>query len=180
MWFKINWLEANGKGHEFNDRDHINRRFEGKLEMPVLRNPRHEKFAQEIAKAKTATAAMAAAGYSDPRNSTRLTKNDEIRKRIEELQQRGAARAEVSVASLLSELEEARLLALKLGQASARQCSMGKAKILGLIIDRREVGDVGAFDDLTDEQLVEEAARKAREFGIAGPRLVEDDNKKPR
>ena len=79
LWFKINWLEANGKGHEFNDRDHINRRFEGKLEMPILRNPRHEKFAQEIAKAKTATAAMAAAGYSDPRNSTRLTKNDEIR-----------------------------------------------------------------------------------------------------
>jgi len=31
---------------------------------------------------------------------------------------------------------------------------MGKAKILGLIIDRREVGDVGAFDNMTDEQLV--------------------------
>ena len=75
--------------------------------MPVLRNPRHEKFAQEIAKAKTATAAMAAAGYSDPRNSTRLMKNDEIRRRIDELKERGAARAEVSVASLLDELEEA-------------------------------------------------------------------------
>ena len=55
---------------------------------------------------------------------------------------------------------------------------MGKAKILGLIIDRREVGDVGAFDGLTDEQLVEEAARLARSLGIAGPRLVEDDNRK--
>ena len=81
--------------------------------MPVLRNPRYEIFAQEMAKAKTATAAMATAGYSDPRNSTRLTKNDEIRRRIEELKERGAARAEVSVASLLSELEEARLLALE-------------------------------------------------------------------
>ena len=164
------------------NRDHINRRFEGKLEMPVLRNPRHEKFAQEIAKAKTATAAMAAAGYSDPRNSTRLTKNDEIRCRIEELKERGAARAEVSVASLLAELEIAtRVLALKLGQASAAvQCSMGKAKILGLIIDRREVGDAGAFDDMTDEELISAAARMARELGIAGPREVEDDNKKPR
>jgi hypothetical protein len=57
---------------------------------------------------------------------------------------------------------------------------MGKAKILGLIIDRREVGDVGAFDGLTDEQLVEEAAKRARALGIGGPRLVEDDNKKPR
>ena len=55
---------------------------------------------------------------------------------------------------------------------------MAKAKILGLIIDRREVGNVGAFDGFTDEQPVEEAARRARSLGIAGPRLVEDDNKK--
>ena len=27
--------------------------------------------------------------------------------------------------------------------------TLGKAKILGLIIDRREVGDVGAFDNMT-------------------------------
>ena len=126
-------------------------------------------------------AAMAAAGYSDPRNSTRLMKNDEIHRRIDELKERGAARAEVSVASLLDELEEARQLALKFGQASAAaQCSMGKAKITGHIIDRREVGDVGAFDHMTDEELVSAAARKARELGIAGPREVEDDNKKPR
>jgi hypothetical protein len=86
----------------------------------------------------------------------------------------------VTVASLLGELEEARQLALKLGQAAAAaQCSMGKAKITGHIIDRREVGDVGAFDGHTDEQLVQEAARRARELGIAGPRLVEDNNKKP-
>ena len=54
------------------------------------------------------------------------------------------------------------------------------ARILGLIIDRREVGNVGAFDHMTDEELISAAARKARELGIAGPREVEDDNKKPR
>jgi len=145
----------------------------------MLQNPRHERFAQEIAKAKTATAAMAAAGYTDPRNSTRLMKNDEIRRRIDELKERGAARAEVSVASILGELEEARQLALKLGQASAAvAATMGKAKITGRIIDRREVGEAGAFDALTDEQLVEEAVRLARSLGFAGPRLVEDDRKK--
>ena len=53
---------------------------------------------------------------------------------------------------------------------------MGKAKILGLIIDRREVGNAGAFDDMTDEELISAAVRKARELGIAGPREVEDDN----
>ena len=57
---------------------------------------------------------------------------------------------------------------------------MAKAKILGLVIDRHEVGNVGAFDDMTDEELISAAARKARELGIAGPREVEDNNKKPR
>jgi hypothetical protein len=57
---------------------------------------------------------------------------------------------------------------------------MAKAKILGLIIDRREAGDAGAFDDMTDEELISAAARKARELGIAGPRELEDGNKKPR
>ena len=81
------------------------------------------------------------------------------------------------LASLLSELEDARLLALKLGQASAAvAATMGKAKITGHIIDRREVGDAGAFDDMTDEELISAAARKARELGIAGPREVEDAN----
>ena len=81
-------------------------------------------------------------------------------------------------ASVLGELEEARKLALKLGQASAAvQCSMGKAKICGLIVDRREVGEAGAFDAMTDEELMAEAVKRARELGIAGPHLVEDDSK---
>ena len=63
---------------------------------------------------------------------------------------------------------------MKRGEASAAvQCTTGKTKILGLIIDRRVVGDVGRFDGFTDEQLVEEAARMARELGITGSPLVE-------
>ncbi|MFZ0262207.1 MAG: hypothetical protein WAL36_19845 [Pseudolabrys sp.] len=51
------------------------------------------------------------------------------------------------------------------------------ARVLGLIIDRREVGDAGAFDDMTDEELMQEAEKRARELGIAGLHLVEDDSK---
>ena len=54
---------------------------------------------------------------------------------------------------------------------------MDKAKITSHIIDRREVSDVGAFDALTDDELVAQAAKKARELGIAGPLLVEDGAK---
>jgi hypothetical protein len=67
-------------------------------------------------------------------------------------------------------LEEARQLALKHRQASAAvQASMGKAKILGLIIDRREVGNVGAFDDKSDEELMEEARKRAAALGLLPP-----------
>ena len=90
-------------------------------------------------------------------------------RRTDELKERGAARAEVSVASLLSELEDARLLALKLGQASAAvAATMGEAKITGHIIDRREVGDAGAFDDMTDEELISEPRARLVNWALPG------------
>jgi hypothetical protein len=70
--------------------------------MPILKIPRHEIFAQEFAKGKAATEAMALADYADPRNSTRLTKKDEIRDRVQELQHRGAAREEPKCGPWLS------------------------------------------------------------------------------
>ena len=47
---------------------------------------------------------------------------------------------------------------------------MGNAKICGLIIDRREVGDPGAFDDLTDEELMEEARNRTAALGLLPPK----------
>ena len=87
-----------------------------------------------------------------------------------------AREIEVTKDSLLEELEEARQIAIEEGQASAAvAATIGKARITGNIIDRREVGDAGAFDHLSDEELVALAAKKARELGLAGPQLVEDD-----
>lgn len=73
--------------------------------MPVLKNARHEKFAQALASGKTATEAMEAAGLSDPRNSTRLTKNDEIAARVEEIKSRASEKAEWSAADRLLSLK---------------------------------------------------------------------------
>ena len=49
---------------------------------------------------------------------------------------------------------------------------MGKARILGLVVDRREVGEVGAFDHMTDEQLMQEAMERGRRLGLVGPAEV--------
>ncbi len=55
--------------------------------MPVLKNGRHERFAQDLAKGMSATEAYETAGYkpSGP-NAGRVTKKDEIVKRRAELQ----------------------------------------------------------------------------------------------
>lgn len=122
--------------------------------MSALRNARHEAFAQALAKGKSATDAMKAAGYSDPRNSSRLTKNDEIQRRVAELQERGAKKVEVTVESLTAELEEARAIALKEKQSSAAvSATMGKAKLFGLGVERRHHSGQVTVLNVTPDQL---------------------------
>jgi phage terminase small subunit len=62
--------------------------------VPILRNPRHEKFAQELATGKSADAAYVRAGYRANRsNAARLSANQDIQKRVAEIQSLGAERA---------------------------------------------------------------------------------------
>jgi hypothetical protein len=83
------------------------------------------------------------------------TKKDVIRRRIDELQSRGAQRAEVSVASLLGELEDARARADNLEQLSAAVRAIeAKAKISGITVDRIEIGGPGAFDECESSAAV--------------------------
>lgn len=110
--------------------------------MPALENPRHERFAQELAKGKTQAEAYQIAGYapSEP-NASRLTSNEKVQARVAEIQERGAIRAEVTVSTLLEELEAARIAALAAAtpqSSAAVAASLGKAKLLGLITDKSE------------------------------------------
>ena len=151
--------------------------------MPVLSNAKHELFCQHLALGKTASEAYELAGYKPSRSNASVLRakqniSDRLSEILQESERKVVQQIEYTRDSILAELEEARLYAIEWKQSSgAWQAAMAKAKILGLIIHRREVGDVGAFDGHTDEQLVQEAARRARELGIAGPRLVEDDLK---
>jgi phage terminase small subunit len=74
--------------------------------MPVLKNARHEKFAQAIAKGKTADEAYVEAGYSFNRgNAARMKANESIRKRAEQITARVSEKAEWSAADRLISLK---------------------------------------------------------------------------
>lgn len=148
--------------------------------MPVLSNPKHEAFAQALAKGQSASEAYVSAGYSpNDGNAARLKGNERVAARLAELQQRAAAKTELTVATLIEELEEARIIAVEAKQASAAvSATMGKAKLTGHIIDRREHsgpnGGPIAFLDLTklsDAQL----DQLAEIFGPLAGALADDD-----
>lgn len=67
------------------------------------------------------------------REGYNLLQNTLVQARIEELRTKVMERHEITVDTLLAELEEARLLGKETGKASAMvTASMGKAKLLGL------------------------------------------------
>ncbi|MEJ0094539.1 MAG: terminase small subunit [Methylocella sp.] len=73
--------------------------------MPVLTNPKHELFAQELAKGSTAEAAYAKAGYTPSlKNAQRLKSNEGIRSRVEEILSQAAQKAGVTVERIAEEL----------------------------------------------------------------------------
>jgi phage terminase small subunit len=73
--------------------------------MAPLTNPRHEAFAQGVAKGLSADEAYQAAGYKPNRgNAIRLKANESIAARIEAIVKAGAARAEIDIARTLKEM----------------------------------------------------------------------------
>jgi hypothetical protein len=136
--------------------------------MPVLQNPRHERFARKYLELGIARWAYVEAGYkvrlpSEPGETTaadvgasRLLRSDKIARRLRELRQAVAKRQDVTEDSLLAELEQDRQLAFTARQAGAAvSATVAKAKLVGLMVQRRETGAAGEFDNWTEEQLQE-------------------------
>ncbi len=113
--------------------------------MAVILNSKHERFAQELAKGKTADEAYVIAGYSEHRsNAARLSANERVRSRIEEILSKAAEKAAVTVSDIARQLDEDRAFARQSNSASAAvAATMGKAKVLGLIIDKTAGPDGG-------------------------------------
>ena len=132
--------------------------------MPVLRNSKHEKFAQLIARGETQTKAYVKAGYSETGadgNASRLIGNDRISARIEELQ----ATISKSLVAQSIAIREARVRAqndrwLKMHQVIAeRGADPAMAEVPGgptglLVHHIKQIGG-GEFAERVDEYEVD-------------------------
>lgn len=137
--------------------------------MPALSNPRHERFAQELAKGKSQSEAYQAAGYepSEP-NASRLTRNDKVQARVAELQERSALRVEVTQASLIEEAEQVRAKALEAGQFSAAVAAIREKGVLaGIRVEKRESTHKADPKAMTDDELALIAS--AGSAGVVAP-----------
>lgn len=108
--------------------------------------PKQEAFAQAYIETGNASEAYRRA-YNASRmkdevihvKASELLKHGKVAVRVAELQAAIQKRHEVTVDSLVAELEEARSLALKIeAPAPAVAATMGKGKLLGLIVDKAE------------------------------------------
>ncbi len=148
--------------------------------MSALKNPRHERFAQELAKGETQEQAYVNAGYRHNKSAaSRLGSDVNIRERVAQIQERGAIRAEVTIQTLTEELDAAMRLAIENGQASAVVSAVrAKAEINGLLVHRTENKNTNQTADSLNDAELERIAAGGRSgvapkaAGAAGPDRV--------
>lgn len=112
-------------------------------------SPKQEAFCQRYLETGNASEAYRKAGYSSNMSdktvneaSSRLLKNNKVLARVAELQAATVKRHELTIDDIINELEQARVAAQqgdKPQAAAMVAASMGKAKVLGFLIDKAEV-----------------------------------------
>lgn len=156
--------------------------------MPVLSNPRHETFAQALAKGKSQTEAYEIAGYKgDRRAASRLATNVDIQARVAELQQRVAERViektAVTRADILGEISKLALAPIgheHVRPADKRAACMDYAKIEGWVVDKHEHGAPGDFADLdrmTPDELRDYLASEIEALALRGEEAGKDNSR---
>lgn len=125
--------------------------------MGPLKNALHERVAQEVVKdPRDKKRAGIRAGLSKKTASqsvSRILARKEVDARIREIQGAGARRAVATAETIADQLDEDRNFARKRGQAGAMvQASMGKAKVLGIIVDK-SMQVTKRAEDMTEAEL---------------------------
>lgn len=141
--------------------------------MPALKNHRQERFCQLVKRGIPPYRAYPEAGYKPHEGAPyRLCGNVRVKARLRELTKGFAMKTRVTVESITREFDEARELALKVDQPGAAiAATANKAKLHGLLIDRKESGAPGDFAGLASPDEVREKIRQ--ELGEAAVALYD-------
>ncbi len=113
--------------------------------MGVLTNPKWERFAQELAKGKSASDAYVLAGYTyHQSNAARLSRKEQVLSRVVEILERLATKTEMTLERVTEMLLEDRHDARHAGQYAAAKSAVDSiAKLHGLLTDKHEIkGDI--------------------------------------
>lgn len=143
--------------------------------MPVLSNPRHERFANELAKGKSATEAYELAGYKpDDGHAARLAGNGRVKERLTELQEGAAKLTEITLASITTDLDriagKAEALSDAPGLSVARNAKMDVAKLKGWLKDKVEhTGANGGPIETKDVSARETIERRIASLSARAP-----------
>lgn len=140
--------------------------------MPALANKRQEAFCQLVKQRVPKLKAYVLAGYNYNEGAPyRLAENVRVKRRLNEITKGLAMKTRVTVETITSELDR-----IAAGAEAAQQFGaasgavVAKAKLHGLLIDRKESGGPGDFSTLTS---VEDVLAKVREeLGDAAAALL--------
>ena len=130
--------------------------------MPALKNQRQERFCQLVRQGVVPFKAFPLAGYR-PHNANpyRLSDNERVKARLAELHKGFAMKTRVTVETISEQLDEDRAFAKAVDQAGpALNATIAKAKLHGLIVDRKESGGPGDFASLNTADDVLALVRK--------------------
>ena len=145
--------------------------------MPVLANHRRELFTQLLFQGFPAVDAYEKAGYKrHDGNACTLANHPEVLARLEEIRgEQGwpvgtraiAARANVTVETLIDDSEKVLQRAMKVNQLGAANTAIkGKAILSGKWIERAEIGAPGEYETMTDEELERQIMERVARLGL--------------
>lgn len=101
------------------------------ISMPVLTNPRHERFCQYLAQGKTASEAYELAGYKPNRsNAAQMAHKEHIKDRLTQINAKLAKVTQITVESLIEQNQEIFRLAKASHQYSVAVSALKEIGIL--------------------------------------------------
>ena len=129
--------------------------------MAALKNMRHEWFAREYVKTGVGAEAYRRVYPTARRkdvakaNASRLLTYDCVDRRVVELQEQAMKRSDITIEKILGDYQTALEMAKGLEKpGDVTNAATAQAKLVGLLIDRREVGNAGEYDNMASIEAV--------------------------